>query len=114
MAQYRNVGAAATKEGVFQLEQYGQAVELDEKTANECILDGVSLLPEADFKKLGFTLAELSQFAMPESHAVAPDTFMDKKRAAWLKVHQTREALKNPPAPVEPKKAPAADSNTSV
>lgn len=74
------------------LKTFGQVIELDETLALEAIAGGAALIPEAEFAALGFTADELREYAQPGLHQFAPPTFLDKKRAGLLKLHEIRTA----------------------
>ncbi len=92
MAQFRFAGTLAAKEGVFELTQFGQLVELPEQAAAEAIAEGVALIPASEFEKR-FTREEIDQYSAPESHASAPADFHERKKEVWIEIHNRRHGL---------------------
>lgn len=70
---------------------YGQLVEMPEELVREK-QDRISLLTDEEFKSLGHPAQELVDFGRFDSHANAPQEFLDRRLKAWQKVHVNREA----------------------
>jgi len=100
MSSYRFLGTL-TNIGEQKLTKFGQPVELTDEMARDVIgtLDsgGGAILPEHDFRQIGFTEQELSLYSDPHSHHQANAAFHEKKARALKAVHELR--VKNSPAP---------------
>ena len=95
MPVYRFVGSTATKEGAFSLDQFGQEITLSEELAREVILEGVALVPAAQFDRFGFTKEELKAYPTVDFQNAAPESFHGKRVTAWKWMHEYRESLKD-------------------
>lgn len=87
---YRFVGTYSEIGGYPDLTKFGQAIELPEDLGTDLIRRNTPLLPDAEFKALGFTDKELADHAYVGSHADAPVEFLDKKRKALVRLHEIR------------------------
>lgn len=90
---FRHIGTESQIGDLPILREYGQAVELDETLAAEAILGNAALLPEADFKSLGFIEDELKRFKHVAAHEDAPATVKAKFLAGRIALHSLREQL---------------------
>ncbi len=93
--KFRFIGNTCAIGDIAGLREFGEAVDLDAKLAAQIIAHprGAALLPEYAFEKIGFTTEEMSEFATPGSHADAPDSFLAKKNAALIALHELRAHL---------------------
>jgi hypothetical protein len=91
---YRNVGDYSEVCG-HKLNRFGQSVDLTDEQADEAIVGGAELLPEADFNDCGFTADELKKYPNPLKRMKAPEEFIEKYREARAKVAARREELLN-------------------
>ena len=74
-------------------EAFGQRLDMPEHLVASAVLAGASLLPEDEFKELGFTPEELSQYPNAFAQAGAPAEFRAKHAAAIQAVREYRATL---------------------
>ena len=105
MSQYVYVGASECViwDTPFKFSRFGQVAEIPDAVALKAIAHRAALLPKADFDALGFTADELKKYAKSEMHHDAPGAFLEKRKAAWKKLHEPKSAPA--PAPETPKPA---------
>lgn len=85
MGVYHFVGSYCEIDGGrVKLERFGQRIELTDDIAKTVIMGGGAILPEAEFKRLGFTDAELKDYQFPGPQENAPEGFRAKKKAALV------------------------------
>jgi hypothetical protein len=95
MAIYRFVGDNAdVYTPSYALRRFGQKADMDDALAKQVILNGVQLIPEAEFEAIGFSDDEIAKYPSAISHMSAPDEFKRKKKTALIALHEFREALK--------------------
>jgi hypothetical protein len=109
MSTYRFIGTEAEIAGQRTLKHFGQSVELPDDVAAGLILGAgaeqghagaVALLPDGDFKALGFTKEELQYFGSPGAQfGDKAKEFLEKKKAAVEALHSYRESIE--PKPIE-------------
>lgn len=75
------VGNRVEIDGVAELTTFGQSVEVEDSLGRELRTKG-TMLTEAEFKAIGFTPQELSEFAESWRHTEAPASFQQKKARA--------------------------------
>ena len=96
----RFIGTVAEIRGVVEFLYFGQAAELPDGLYREAVIGSCGLLPEGDFKAIGFNEQELKAYANPGPRQSAPQDFKAKFEAAKIKLHANRDALENPGMPV--------------
>src|SRR5579859_5380908 len=101
--QYRFVGTAAFKEGVFDLKYFGQTIALtDEQAIEEIAVNGVALIPADVWGKL-FSEEEAKKHPTPQHQAnMAPEKKADFEKRhfdARMWIHDFRVKNTAPPQP---------------
>lgn len=89
MATYVYVGgsnAFIPSHPSYQFLSYGQRVELPDDLAEVCKRGRISILPAAEFDKLGHTPEEIQQFGKFANIGRATPAFLAKRKAAWIAV----------------------------
>ena len=89
MATFRFIGDYAESEGVL-YSRFGQSVEMAEQTARAKALDGVALIPTADFE---FTEEECSRYSTAIARKDAPAGFLERYAAALEALYKFKEAV---------------------
>lgn len=85
------------------LDRFGKSFQVADADAVEFVTGPdakLPALPAAEFDKIGFTSQELERYQWPSTHADAPQSFLDKKRAALARLAEIRNQPK--PAEVKP------------
>jgi hypothetical protein len=110
IAQVSADGMAGAK---HKLENFGHAIDADEKEATDWQRGGCALLTEDEFNSIGFTKDELTKYKTPGSRINAPKEFAEKMQRAhflfsekWQVLHGLKKPEPKPqaPAPAEPAK----------
>lgn len=105
---YRFVGSSSDI-GNVKLDRFGQKLDVTSEFARQCQLGGAAIIPDSDFKKIGFTSEALRIWASPfMDHSTLPAdpkdrkdmlNFLSKRREARQKFINIRKQLRNPPKP---------------
>jgi hypothetical protein len=102
MSVYRFVGTyCEIWDTEFKFTRFGQKVEMPDALAKEAKTQGAALVPEDQFSTIGFSEDELKAYRDHSAHRNAPESFLNKRSAAWKLVH---EAPVEKPVAVAPKK----------
>lgn len=75
---------------------FGEEVQLSQSEGEQLAVNDVPLLPADLFGKAGFTAAELEAYPNVNMHELGGPVIAAKRKAAWLLLHDYREALKHP------------------
>jgi hypothetical protein len=93
---YSEIGSGVQQ---IKLNQFGQAVTLDQKEADNAMSGGCPLVTEQQFTAAAFSAEELKRYRYTGTHLTAPPAFQQKKNSVQAQAAANRaDANKRPAA----------------
>ncbi len=82
MIHCRYVGSDESTVGDREFGRIGEVAMFSESLFVDVVVGAAPFIPEAGFKRVGFSAEELAAFGLPENRDLAPASFLEKLEAA--------------------------------